>query len=63
MPFGVADAPTALTNIINRIFKPYLDQLTVVFIDDKASKNLSDPITRIRPTRKTGYGQKNCVQI
>ena len=34
IPFGLTNAPTAFMDLMNRVFRPYVDQLIVVFTDD-----------------------------
>ena len=34
MHFGLTNAPAAFINLIDRVFRPYLDTFVVVFIDD-----------------------------
>jgi len=34
MPFGLTNTPVIFIDLMNRVFRPYLDKFIVVFIDD-----------------------------
>ena len=55
IPFGLTNAPTAFMDLINRVFRPYVDQFVVVFIDDILvySKDREDHDTHLRVVLET----------
>ena len=34
MSFGLTNAPAAFMDMMQRVFRPYLDQFVIIFIDD-----------------------------
>ena len=61
MSFGLTNAPTAFMDLMNRVFKKYLDKFVIVFIDDILiySKTEEDHAEHLRITleilRKENY--------
>ena len=55
MPFGLTNAPTAFMDLINRVFRLYVDQFVVVFIDDIIvySKDRENHDTHLRVVLET----------
>ena len=55
MSFGLTNAPAAFMNLMNRVFRPYVDQFVVVFIDDILvySKNMDDHVKHLRTVLQT----------
>ncbi|KAL9249753.1 Retrovirus-related Pol polyprotein from transposon 17.6-like protein, partial [Drosera capensis] len=55
MPFGLTNAPAVFMDLMNRVFKPYLDHFVVVFIDDILvySRDHQEHEEHLRTTLKT----------
>ena len=50
MSFGLTNAPTAFIDLMNRMFRPFVDQFVVVFIDDILvySKSMKEHMFHLR---------------
>ena len=55
MPFGLTNAPAAFMDLMNRVFRPYLDQFVIVFIDDILvySRNLKQHAKHLKMVLQT----------
>ncbi|RVW16021.1 Retrovirus-related Pol polyprotein from transposon 17.6 [Vitis vinifera] len=55
MPFGLTNAPTAFMDLMNRVFRAYLDQFVIVFVDDILiySRSLAEHKQHLVTTLKT----------
>ena len=62
MPFGLTNAPAVFMDLMNRIFRPYLDKFFVVFIDDILiySKDEIEHAKHLRTVLQTLW-EKNCM--
>ena len=55
MSFGLTNTPAAFMDLMNRVFRPYVDQFVVVFIDDILvySKSMEEHMYHLRTVLQT----------
>ena len=55
MSFGLASAPASFKDLMNIVFKPYLDMFVIVFIDDILiySRNEEDHASNLKIVLQT----------
>lgn len=62
-PFGLTNAPAAFMDLMNKVFRPYLDRFVIVFIDDILvySRSQEEHAEHLRTILQTLRQKKNCT--
>ena len=48
MPFGLTNAPVVFMDLMNRVFRDYLDRFVIIFIDDILIYSASEEVQYLR---------------
>ena len=65
MPFGLCNAPTTFMRIMNDVFRPFLDDFVIVYLDDIPvfSKNWEDHVNHVTQVLETLRKEKLYVKL
>lgn len=65
MPFELTNAPASFMDLMNRVFKPFLDKFLVVFVDDILvySNSLAEHVKHLRIVLETLLQRELCAKF
>ena len=65
MSFGLTNAPAAFMDLMNRVFRPYVDPFVVVFIDDILLylKSMEEHVYHLRTVLQTLRENQLCAKF
>ncbi|GKD83565.1 putative reverse transcriptase domain-containing protein [Tanacetum coccineum] len=65
MPFGLTNAPVVFMDLMNRVYRPYIDKFVIVFIEDILiySKTQEEHVEHLRPRIRMCVNAKSLQHI